>query len=177
MIKYERLNEGLTSSNEDLKAKAQFLTETANSLSSENEQLQKRIKELIDANKEVTSNYQVVKKNFDLKKHESDELGLELDEAKNACQLALKQKKAIKDELLALTKAKGDVDEQLKKEKFDCANYKATIEELVKRITEIEVEYEEKINRKEEQLWNVNAQRQEGWSCFVPLSHYSLYYI
>ena len=65
---------------------------------------------MLDANKEVTSNYQIVKKNFDLKKHESDELFLELEEAKNACHLAIKQKKIMKDELAAMSKAKSEVD-------------------------------------------------------------------
>ena len=46
-------------------------------------------RELIDANKEVTTNYQVVKKNYDFKRREYEELSQELEEAKNACQLAL----------------------------------------------------------------------------------------
>ena len=117
---------------------------------------------MLDANKEVTSNYQIVKKNFDLKKHESDELFLELEEAKNACHLAIKQKKIMKDELAAMSKAKSEVDGLLRKEKEESLNYKNTVDELVKRITEMEAEYEEKISRKDEQLWSVNTQRQEG---------------
>ena len=53
------------------------------------------------------------------------------------------------------------MDELLKREREDNASLKGQIEDLVKRITEIELEYEEKISRKEQQLWNVNAQRQE----------------
>jgi hypothetical protein len=44
---------------------------------------------LIDANKEVTSNYQAIKKNHDLKRNEFEELSSELEEAKIACQLAI----------------------------------------------------------------------------------------
>ena len=45
--------------------------------------------ELIEANKEVTANYQAVKKNQDLKRSEFEELAMELEEAKTACQLAI----------------------------------------------------------------------------------------
>lgn len=89
IIKFNRINDTLNKNNEDLKLKADGLKETADSLASENGQLQNRIRELLDANKEVTANYQVVKKNYDIKKHESDDLVIELEEAKNACQLAL----------------------------------------------------------------------------------------
>jgi hypothetical protein len=73
----------------DLKMNAEILREAAEGFKSENTLLQNRIRELIDANREVTANYQIVKKNFDIKKHEADELSLEVEEAKNACQLAL----------------------------------------------------------------------------------------
>ena len=50
------------------------------------------LRELIDANKEVTNNYQAIKKNHDLKRTEFEELATELEEAKNACQLAIVRK-------------------------------------------------------------------------------------
>lgn len=89
IIKYQRNLDVLSKENVELQHKTEQLMESGTTLGQENDQLQKRIRELIDANKDVTSNYQVVKKNFDLKKHECDELTLEVEEAKNACQLAL----------------------------------------------------------------------------------------
>ncbi|KAJ3339651.1 hypothetical protein HDU91_000984, partial [Kappamyces sp. JEL0680] len=138
LIKQQRRNETLETDNayaaatdpRNLQMKADLLTETSEALAQENGLLQKRIRELIDANKEVTSNYQIVKKNFDIKKHDADELALEVEEAKNACQLALKQKKTIKDELLAASKLKAEMEESVKSLTIDSINQKATIEEL-----------------------------------------------
>jgi hypothetical protein len=52
-------------------------------------QLQERLKELFDENEIVTTNYMAVKKNHDLKRSEFEELTVELEEAKAACQLSI----------------------------------------------------------------------------------------
>ena len=95
VIRFQRINDSLAKENKywwftsNLLQKNRGLVETSDILVQENAQLHKRIRDLIDANKEVTVNYQIVKKNFDTKKLEAEELSLELDDAKNACQLAL----------------------------------------------------------------------------------------
>ncbi|KAJ3271904.1 hypothetical protein HDV01_006118 [Terramyces sp. JEL0728] len=168
IIKYQRNLDNLSKENVDLQHKTEQLMESGTTLGQENDQLQKRIRELIDANKDVTSNYLIVKKNFDLKKHECDELTLEVEEAKNACQLALvihhlnkKQKKNVQAELAACMKAKADVEEVLKVCEQNLSGKESYISELLQKISDTVTEYEEKLERKEEQLWNMNNQLNE----------------
>ncbi|KAJ3311996.1 hypothetical protein HDV04_003492 [Boothiomyces sp. JEL0838] len=158
IIKYQRNLDVLSKENVELQHKTEQLMESGTTLGQENDQLQKRIRELIDANKDVTSNYQVVKKNFDLKKHECDELTLEVEEAKNACQLALKNVQA---ELAAALKAKAEVEEVLKVCEQNLSGKESYISELLQKLSDTVTDYEEKLERKEEQLWNMNNQLNE----------------
>ncbi|KAJ2999036.1 hypothetical protein HDV02_003729 [Globomyces sp. JEL0801] len=162
IIKLHRIVDNLQRNNNELLQKTQQLTESGTTLGQENEQLQKRIRELIDANKDVTVNYQIVKKNFDIKKHENEELTLELDEAKNACQLSIKQKKGLQADLAALQKAKDDLKEQLISCEANVVRKDEEIAQLLKKISEIIEDYEEKLERKDEQIWGMNAQLNEG---------------
>ncbi|KAI8901993.1 hypothetical protein BC833DRAFT_575333 [Globomyces pollinis-pini] len=161
IIKLHRIVDNLQRNNNELLQKTQQLTESGTTLGQENEQLQKRIRELIDANKDVTVNYQIVKKNFDIKKHENEELTLELDEAKNACQLSIKQKKGLQADLAALQKAKDDLKEQLISCEANVVRKDEEIAQLLKKISEIIEDYEEKLERKDEQIWGMNAQLNE----------------
>ncbi len=72
-----------------------------------------------------------------------------------------KQKKTIKDEFNVLFKQKAEQNEILINLQSENIDQKETIDELLKRITEIEIEYEEKISRQEQQLWSANAQLKE----------------
>ncbi|KAK6097787.1 hypothetical protein MT418_001878 [Batrachochytrium dendrobatidis] len=137
------------------------LTQSEGTLKQENTQLQRRLRELIDANKEVTSNYQIVKKNHDLKRHEYEELTLELSEAKDACQFALKNKKQLQNELTATQKTKNELQERIKNVEAVLLRKEKNIADLLNKINETINEYELKLERKEEQIWAMSAQLSE----------------
>jgi DNA repair exonuclease SbcCD ATPase subunit len=162
IIRYQRINDTLSKENHDLSQKNEMLTESSTVLLQENAQLQKRIRELIDANKDVTSNYQIVKKNFDIKKQEADELALEVDDAKNACQLALKQKKTLQTDLDSTRKLKQEYEEKYKIELETNLKKEKTIQELQRRFEDVVQDFEGQLQRKEEQIWSMNTQLKEG---------------
>jgi chromosome segregation ATPase len=162
IIRYQRINDTLSKDNHDLSQKNEMLTESSTVLLQENAQLQKRIRELIDANKDVTSNYQIVKKNFDIKKQEADELALEVDDAKNACQLALKQKKTLQTDLESTRKLKQEYEEKYKIELETNLKKEKTMQELQRRFEDVVQDFEGQLQRKEEQIWSMNTQLKEG---------------
>jgi hypothetical protein len=61
-----------------------------------------------------------------------------------------------------MAKAKQELEEQLKLTQEELVTQKETCQDLLKRISEIEQEYEEKMSRKEQQLWSANAKLVEG---------------
>lgn len=132
------------------------------SLKEENLLLQKRLKEYIDANKEVTVNYQTVKKNLETKKREVEELVLEIDEVKNACQLAMKQKNAAVSELTTCKKQKQELQERSKVLEVSITRKEKEILDLNNKINDTIATYEVKLERKEEQIWSLNSQINEG---------------
>jgi hypothetical protein len=75
--------------NRDVTKKNNYLTDMESTFVKETHQLQERLKELFDENEIVTTNYQAIKKNHDLKRSEFEELTVELEEAKAACQLSI----------------------------------------------------------------------------------------
>ncbi len=76
-----------------------YLTQMEATFNLENSQLQAKLRyflnliahlrELLEANALVTTNYQAIKKNHDLKRQEFELLTTELEDAKTACQLAI----------------------------------------------------------------------------------------
>ncbi|KAL2916157.1 hypothetical protein HK105_204248 [Polyrhizophydium stewartii] len=164
-IKYERKMDDLEKSLQQLLRSAvqrnEHLIQSEGTLREENVQLQKRLRELIDANKEVTANYQIVKKNHDLKRHEFEELTLELEEAKSACQLALKNKKQLQNELTATQKTRNELQERIKNLESVLVRKEKDIADLLNKINETINEYELKLERKEEQMWAMSMQLSE----------------
>ena len=160
-IKFERRYEDLTKNAAILQQKVDQLTLSEATYKEENSQLQKRLKEFIDANKEVTSNYQIVKRNYDIKKHEIDDLTLEIEEAKNACQSLLKQKKAMQLELTAANKVKTDLLDKQKTLEATLARKERDIADLLNKLNETISDYELKLERKDEQIWQMTFQMNE----------------
>ncbi|KAJ8323488.1 hypothetical protein QVD99_006964 [Batrachochytrium dendrobatidis] len=160
-IKHERKIDDLEKNLLNANQQNAHLTQSEGTLKQENTQLQRRLRELIDANKEVTSNYQIVKKNHDLKRHEYEELTLELSEAKDACQFALKNKKQLQNELTATQKTKNELQERIKNVEAVLLRKEKNIADLLNKINETINEYELKLERKEEQIWAMSAQLSE----------------
>ncbi|KAI8923533.1 hypothetical protein BC831DRAFT_28138 [Entophlyctis helioformis] len=150
-----------TEHNRSANQKAEHLAQSEGTLREENVQLQKRLRELLDANKEVTANYQIVKKNHDLKRHEFEELSLELDEAKNACQLALRNKKQLQNELASTQKGRTELQDRVKSLETVLVRKEKDIADLLNKINETISEYELKLERKEEQMWAMSMQLSE----------------
>ena len=118
------------------------LVEVAENLTLENSVLQKKVRELLDANKDVTINYQVIKKNYDSRKKEAEEVAKESDEAKNACQLLIKQKRSQREEIEGLVKQKVQLESSLSSAKSELMALSAENEDLQNRIKELEIEEE-----------------------------------
>ncbi|KAJ3356724.1 hypothetical protein HDU83_000140 [Entophlyctis luteolus] len=125
------------------------------------EKMQLQSKELIDANKEVTANYQAVKKNHDLKKNEFEELVAELEESKTACQLAIKQKKAKQQELNGVIKQRQELADKNKTLDNLLTRKEKDIADLLAKVNDTINEYELKLERKEEQMWAMSLQMSE----------------
>ncbi|KAI8828671.1 hypothetical protein BJ741DRAFT_416565 [Chytriomyces cf. hyalinus JEL632] len=117
--------------------------------------------ELIDANKEVTANYQAIKKNHDLKRSEFEELVAELEEAKSACQLAIKQKKTMNFDLNNVIKQRQELTDKNKALDNLLARKEKDIADLLTKVNDTINEYELKLERKEEQMWAMSLQMSE----------------
>jgi chromosome segregation ATPase len=161
-IKLDRLNVQLKGENEALSENNQELTESAELMGKEISLLQKKVKDLMDANKDVTGNYQIVKKNFELKKKEADELSLELDEAKNACQLALKQKKGFLQEIESLRTTKADLENALFLAKDIILKKETEMDEYTRNASIKAAEAEEELLLKNQQISSMTTHMAEG---------------
>jgi chromosome segregation ATPase len=144
-----------------LTQKNHILTQQEGVLREENTQLQKRLRELLDANKEVTTNYQAIKKNHDAKRKEFEEILAELEEAKNACQLAIRQKKAAQSELTATTTAKNEAIDKYKTLERQIEQIEKELTNAQVKLTDTIADYEAKLERKDEQIWAMGAQLNE----------------
>ncbi|ORY52950.1 hypothetical protein BCR33DRAFT_779325 [Rhizoclosmatium globosum] len=122
----------------------EYLMHAEQTFRDENTALQKRLRELIDANKEVTMNYQAIKKNHDLKRNEFEELVMELEEAKNACQLAIE-----KDIADLLTKVNDTINEyelklERKEEQMWAMSLQMTEETTITELSAVVAELQKK---------------------------------
>ncbi|KAH6572634.1 hypothetical protein BASA50_009634 [Batrachochytrium salamandrivorans] len=157
-IKYKRktneLEMDLASSNQ----KNGYLSQVDSSITEENTHLQRKLRELISANKEVTANYQIVKKNNDLKRHEFEELTLELEEAKRACQFSLRSKKNIQDELISSQKIRAEILERSKNLESALFHKEKDNADLLRKVNETISDYELKLEHKEDQICEINLQ-------------------
>ncbi|KAJ3121778.1 hypothetical protein HK098_003412 [Nowakowskiella sp. JEL0407] len=124
-------------------------------------ELDSLIGELLEANKEVTANYQVIKKNHDLKRSEFEQLANELEEAKNACQMAIRQKKQLQIEMNAAIKQKQEIMEKNKSLEATLSRKEKDIADLLTKVNDTITDYELKLERKEEQLWAMSLQMTE----------------
>ncbi|KAJ1553105.1 hypothetical protein HK405_008932 [Cladochytrium tenue] len=157
LARSSRRCEDLEKTNITLTQKNELLVQIESTLREENTALQKRLRELIDANKEVTTNYQAIKKNHELKRNEFEELATELEEAKNACQLAI----ATQVELTQVTKQRQEITEKAKATEILLARKEKDIADLLTKINDTVNEYEMKLERKEEQMWAMSMQMSE----------------
>ncbi len=109
----------------------------------------------------MTANYQAIKKNHDSKRHEFEEVLAELEEAKNACQVALKQKKNVEKELSTVTKTKTDLETKLKATELALTKKEKELNDAITRITDTVADYEAKMAMKDEQIWAMGSQINE----------------
>lgn len=142
--------------------KLSYLSQQEVVLRDENGQLQKRLRELIDANKEVTANYQAVKKNHDSKRREFEEIMSELEEAKTACQTMIRQKKTLQTELATVTKQKTELQENTKLQEASLAKKEKELNDALTRLSDIIADYEGKLAKKDEQIWAMGEQLSES---------------
>jgi chromosome segregation ATPase len=142
--------------------KITYLSQQEIVLRDENGQLQKRLRELIDANKEVTANYQAVKKNHDAKRREFEEIMSELEEAKSACQTVIRQKKTLQTELAASNKLKTELQEKNKAQETSLTKKEKELNDTLTRLSDIIADYEGKLAKKDEQIWAMGEQLSES---------------
>ncbi|KAJ3258884.1 hypothetical protein HDU77_002112 [Chytriomyces hyalinus] len=161
LVKHTRKSDELEKAMMQMSQKNEFLTHAEATFREENTALQKRLRELIDANKEVTANYQAIKKNHDLKRSEFEELVAELEEAKSACQLAIKQKKTMNFDLNNVIKQRQELTDKNKALDNLLARKEKDIADLLTKVNDTINEYELKLERKEEQMWAMSLQMSE----------------
>ncbi|KAJ3409926.1 hypothetical protein HDU80_007941 [Chytriomyces hyalinus] len=161
LVKHTRKSDELEKAMMQMSQKNEFLTNAEATFREENTALQKRLRELIDANKEVTANYQAIKKNHDLKRSEFEELVAELEEAKSACQLAIKQKKTMNFDLNNVIKQRQELTDKNKALDNLLARKEKDIADLLTKVNDTINEYELKLERKEEQMWAMSLQMSE----------------
>ncbi|KND03748.1 uncharacterized protein SPPG_01204 [Spizellomyces punctatus DAOM BR117] len=161
-IKFQRTTGELEMAIADLNRKHDDLTISESTFRDENSQLQKRVRDLMDANKEVTANYQAVKKNQDLKRSEFEALATELEEAKNACQMAIRQKKQLQNELNQLVKQRNELTERNKAMENLLSRKEKDISDLLTKVNDTINDYEQKLEKKEEQMWAMSLQMTEA---------------
>ncbi|KAJ3289441.1 hypothetical protein HDU79_004066 [Rhizoclosmatium sp. JEL0117] len=161
LVKHSRRSDELEKAMIAMTQKNEYLMHAEQTFRDENTALQKRLRELIDANKEVTMNYQAIKKNHDLKRNEFEELVMELEEAKNACQLAIKQKKQMQTELNGVIKQRQELQEKNKALDNLLTRKEKDIADLLTKVNDTINEYELKLERKEEQMWAMSLQMTE----------------
>ncbi|KAJ3040530.1 hypothetical protein HK097_002539, partial [Rhizophlyctis rosea] len=161
-VKFQKKSDDLEKALNILTQKHDYLTQSEAMYRDENAQLQKRLRELIEANKEVTANYQAVKKNQDLKRSEFEELAMELEEAKTACQLAIRQKKHLQTELSQVLKQRSDLTDKSKQLEALLSRKEKDISDLLAKVNDTINDYEQRLERKEEQMWALSVQVAEN---------------
>ncbi|KAJ3107124.1 hypothetical protein HDU97_004817 [Phlyctochytrium planicorne] len=161
VVRHQQRTDELEVSMKLISQKNEFLSQMEATFREENCSLQKRLRELIDANKEVTNNYQAIKKNHDMKRSEFEEIATELEEAKNACQLAIRQKKAVQNELASAVKQRQEMSDKNKAMENLLARKEKDISDLLTKVNDTINDYELKLERKEEQMWAMSLQMSE----------------
>ncbi|KAI9090830.1 hypothetical protein DFS34DRAFT_341773 [Phlyctochytrium arcticum] len=161
-IKYQRRANELEKNLTELTHKYEYVTISESTFREENSQLQKRVRELMDANKEVTANYLAVKRNQDLKRSEFEALAQELEEAKHACQLAIRQKKQLQNELNSLIKQRNELTERNKAMETLLNRKEKDVTDLLTKVNDTINDYETKLEKKEEQMWAMSLQMTEA---------------
>ena len=97
-----------------------------------------------------------------MKRHEFEEVLAELEEAKNACQVALRQKKTVQTELASMTKAKNELNEKARSLETQVARKDKDLNDAMTRLTDTIADYEAKLERKDEQIWAMGSQINEN---------------
>lgn len=116
---------------------------------------------MIEENTIVTNNYITLKRNYDQKKVEFTQLITELEESKTACRLAIKENKKTQVEYKTVLDQRNELVEKSKSLDIALNKKERDISELALRVNETVNDYEEKLARKEKQLWNLTVQVNE----------------
>ncbi|KAI8834887.1 hypothetical protein BC829DRAFT_406793 [Chytridium lagenaria] len=126
--------------------KNEFLAQMEATFREENCSLQKRLRN---------------KENHDMKRSEFEEIATELEEAKNACQLAIRQKKSVQNDLASALKQKQEMADKNKAMENLLARKEKDISDLLTKVNDTINDYELKLERKEEQMWAMSLQMSE----------------
>ncbi|KAJ3009750.1 hypothetical protein HKX48_007768 [Thoreauomyces humboldtii] len=161
-LKYERKSGSMEKELTELQQKHEYLLISEASYKEENAQLQKRVRDLLDANREVTLNYQAVKKNQDHKRSEFEALATEMEEAKTACQIAIRQRKQISTDFNAVVKQRNELLDKGKTMETNLARKEKDISELLTKVNDTINDYEQRLEKKEEQMWAMSLQITEA---------------
>lgn len=161
IVKKDNDNENLMKQMKIIAERNDYLTQMESTFNLENSQLQAKLRELLEANALVTTNYQAIKKNHDLKRVEFEQLTTELEDAKIACQLAIRQRKTTQMELSAANKHRSELVDKVKLLENMLLKKEKDISELLSKVNDTINDYELKLERKEEQMWAMTLQLSE----------------
>ncbi|KAJ3092585.1 hypothetical protein HK102_005354 [Quaeritorhiza haematococci] len=161
VVRHQNRNDELEKATKIYKEKNEHLSQMEATYKKENALLQKRLKEALEANKEVTGNYQAMKRNHDMKRNEFEVIVKELEEAKAACQVAIKQRNHLRKDLDATIAQKKELSERTKNLEATINQKEKEVSDLVSKVNETINEYELKLERKEEQMWAMTLQMSE----------------
>jgi predicted nucleic acid-binding Zn-ribbon protein len=84
-----------------------------------------------------------------------------LEEVKNSLSVAHKQKKAVQTELSAANKSNGELRDKIRALELSVAKKDKEINEAITKLNDAISDYEEKLERKEEQIWMMGSQINE----------------
>ncbi|KAJ3182693.1 hypothetical protein HDU87_008032 [Geranomyces variabilis] len=161
-LKFERKSGQMEKELTELTQKHEYLLVSEAGYREENIQLQKRVRDLLDANREVTLNYQAVKKNQEHKRSEFEALAIELEEAKTACQIAIRQRKQLQVDFNAIVKQRNELVDKGKTMESTLTRKEKDISDLLTKVNDTINDYEQKLEKKEEQMWQMSLQITEA---------------
>ncbi|RKO96504.1 hypothetical protein CXG81DRAFT_26191 [Caulochytrium protostelioides] len=138
------------------------LTASETATREKNAALQTRLRQCLEANADLTIKYTQQKKEYDAMKIGWEEQRNELEETRHVCHLAIRQRKQMQAELQAATLARSEL--QQKADMLEITNRKKErdLSDLVVKVNETIGSYEQKLEKKEEQIWVINMQLQEA---------------
>lgn len=162
VLKLERKVEDNNLVIQDVTAQLKVLAKSEGALREENEQMQKRLRELIEANREVSASYQAIRKNNDLRKSEFDQLAAELEEAKESSYKAIQERRKYQIDFLNATKTRSEAGDKIKILEEAIIKKDGDINDLLTKINDTINEYEGKLSKKEKQMFDLTLQMNDN---------------